>query len=925
MTDRSYFESLTGVSFEAFAALGHDRRPGVMQEAVKDLHAFFDDARPLESRDAPGPTRAFARALHDAVSRAVDSAGRPASASLAERIVTDAFLRAEADRDQNVYLGKLFTRTLTNAVPDLIFQPVDLLEAAAALRWAREAAVPVTLRGAASTAMGGAVPHDGGLTLDVSRLDAIEPDLEDGTCVLGAGARLRTVHERLARDGKALRVYPSNLGGTFAGWFVTGGIGMNAYAGGRALDSVVAADVVLPDGAHVRFHREGRVDVPETDGHRRLEREEAEKWFAERGQRAIALEDLAGSEGVLGLILALTVEIESLPSIGAFLLEFDRRDDALAAIEWLAAAVGEGLPAPGNVKLLSASHMHHVRRVWRDEAAREWRSQPGALSGGGNLPWTRVAGPAELGAQAGAPEAIAREDDHHGAAYLFVDFLSLEAARSFASRVGGCPGAPRLDDSESRRFGAERFKPQQSKRLGPGLLAAEILMPASRVPGFLPAAEQLARRAGLDLDAEVYYLADRSALVIAAYLTDHRRGGFMLDLLLAPALLDLAMSAYEGKPYVLGRWQAAWFARKFGDAGAARLRGVKRALDPGTLLNRGVLFGLDLRGPLGAIVGAGFGPMVRLVRLWLEFPPTAWVVRLKRAALGLLPGPAAGRGEPAAVGAAFRVRAVTGEAAAPAPPSPAATAQQASARALHCVNCGECNSVCPIFHESKIRLPQMLTHLGEAVHAGERIGETGATLLDLCMRCGNCEEVCQAGIPHLPLYEVMQSASDRARGRDEEGDAKRNGREKHVAILAALRSSERYMRGFLDVRPGRYIKRAPASLPGMPGYVLLRAENDAGPAATCIHCAACVPVCPTEANREFEGADARWITTDQARCIGCGTCVEVCPANHANGGRTLRVVEAPTAAWFTAIETFERESGGERVGAGAPGGEGGGR
>ena len=61
-----------------------------------------------------------------------------------------------------------------------------------------------------------------------------------------------------------------------------------------------------------------------------------------------------------------------------------------------------------------------------------------------------------------------------------------------------------------------------------------------------------------------------------------------------------------------------------------------------------------------------------------------------------------------------------------------------------------------------------------------------------------------------------------------------------------------------------------------------------------------------QANREFEGADPRWITTAQERCVGCGTCVEVCPANQLNGGQTLRVMEAPTRDWFIALEEFEK-------------------
>jgi ferredoxin len=274
-----------------------------------------------------------------------------------------------------------------------------------------------------------------------------------------------------------------------------------------------------------------------------------------------------------------------------------------------------------------------------------------------------------------------------------------------------------------------------------------------------------------------------------------------------------------------------------------------------------------------------------------------------RGLLAGFPGPAHGRGDPAQVGADFRTPAPAGNAAseslllAISPISPAAEdAQPPEDRALHCVNCGECNTVCPIFNDAKIRLPQMLTHIGEAMRAGAAIPTTGTTLLDLCMRCGNCEQVCQAGIPHLPIYDRMQAASNRARPYD---------RARHQAVVAAVRGSTSYVRDFLGVRPGGYIKRTPVALPGVPRFLVLRSENDAGPAATCIHCGACVPVCPTGANREFEGADPRWIQTVQEKCIGCGSCVEVCPNNHSNHGRTLRVMEAPTPAWFNALERFE--------------------
>ena len=106
-------------------------------------------------------------------------------------------LLAESARDQNVYLGRIFTRHLTRAAPDVVFLPTDTMEVVEALRWARETATPVTVRGAASAALGGAVANDGGLVLDLSHLDKADIDPAGEVCVVGAGARLRRVPQSI--------------------------------------------------------------------------------------------------------------------------------------------------------------------------------------------------------------------------------------------------------------------------------------------------------------------------------------------------------------------------------------------------------------------------------------------------------------------------------------------------------------------------------------------------------------------------------------------------------------------------------------------------------------------------------------------------------------------------------------------------------
>jgi hypothetical protein len=186
MSRPSFIESHIGKPFGDFVQLSPEQRASAIRSAVPDLHYFFDEGRELEARDAPARPRELARSLHDAVVAAAHGADDPTLRALRERIVTDALLRGEADRDQNVYLGKLFTRSLTHAVPDVIFQPTTAHEVSVALKWARQNGVPITQRGAASTAMGGSVPNDAGLTMDLSRLDSFDFD-RAATCVVGAG------------------------------------------------------------------------------------------------------------------------------------------------------------------------------------------------------------------------------------------------------------------------------------------------------------------------------------------------------------------------------------------------------------------------------------------------------------------------------------------------------------------------------------------------------------------------------------------------------------------------------------------------------------------------------------------------------------------------------------------------------------------
>src|SRR5262245_56989499 len=107
MTKPSFLERHVGQPLGEFTRLAPEARATLVHERIPDLHFFFDEDRPLLERRAPRRTLDLAQSLLAAL-KAPDHG--PAERAIELRIVTDARLREEADRDQNVYLGQLFTR-----------------------------------------------------------------------------------------------------------------------------------------------------------------------------------------------------------------------------------------------------------------------------------------------------------------------------------------------------------------------------------------------------------------------------------------------------------------------------------------------------------------------------------------------------------------------------------------------------------------------------------------------------------------------------------------------------------------------------------------------------------------------------------------------------------------------------------------------
>jgi alkanesulfonate monooxygenase SsuD/methylene tetrahydromethanopterin reductase-like flavin-dependent oxidoreductase (luciferase family) len=144
--------------------------------------------------------------------------------------------------------------------PGLVIRATTAQDVQDALTFARAQDVPLAVR-SGGHGISGRATNDGGIVIDVGRLDGIEVLDEDrGLVRLGAGARWGDVAAALTPHG--LAISSGDYGDVGVGGLVTaGGQGFLARSYGLTLDHVVAAELVLGDGRMVRTDAQHEPDL----------------------------------------------------------------------------------------------------------------------------------------------------------------------------------------------------------------------------------------------------------------------------------------------------------------------------------------------------------------------------------------------------------------------------------------------------------------------------------------------------------------------------------------------------------------------------------------------------------------------------------------------------------------------------------------
>jgi FAD/FMN-containing dehydrogenase len=151
-----------------------------------------------------------------------------------------------APEDSGYDPGRMTFNGMIDRRPHLIVRPLDVDDVISAVSYAREADLPIAIRGGGHSVAGHCI-GDGGVVVDLRLMRSVVVDPEARTATCGGGSLWEDLDPPCLRHGLA------TPGGTFgdtgvAGLTLGGGIGHLVGLHGLTLDNLIRATVVTVDG-----------------------------------------------------------------------------------------------------------------------------------------------------------------------------------------------------------------------------------------------------------------------------------------------------------------------------------------------------------------------------------------------------------------------------------------------------------------------------------------------------------------------------------------------------------------------------------------------------------------------------------------------------------------------------------------------------
>jgi glycolate oxidase len=439
-----------------------------------------------------------------------------------ERATGSLFERSLYARDL-APVPNLLAGMLVKTLPDMVVRPESTEEIAEILTAAFNNRIPVTPRAGGSTVYFNSVPAQSGILMDLNLIKGIEDlDETDLTVTVKAGTTWGELDEYLNRRGLAPKSFPSSApAATIGGWFCMMGYGIGSMKYGSLLSQVRSIEVVYPDG---------------TVGQVTRDTDPALDWFV-------------ASEGTLGIVTKLQIEIRPLNQMKHYLLQLP---DAVKMSDTMQTVI-KGPVVPYNMHFTDQECLKALNALGLSPADMEL----GCLIG---IDYE------------GTDQELNQADD-------FIKNLSVAN-----KAVNPVPAETAELEWE------ERFKALKLKRGGPSVLGAEVWLPLHSLPDYLTDVKKMQQGFNVGLYSYGHVVTPEYATVMTTFYADETQTiKYIFNLSLVKKIHDIGCR-HGGYPYGVGLWNSPMIGRIHKPPELSELRRRKKVLDQKGIMNPGKVY-----------------------------------------------------------------------------------------------------------------------------------------------------------------------------------------------------------------------------------------------------------------------------------------------------------------------------------------------
>ena len=468
---------------------------------------------------------------------------RPVTQEIVDRLEEIAPGRVHFGADVDPDYGRDEMPIYGTRVPEASVDALSTEEIAAVMTLCYEHDIPVTTRGAGTVLVGGCVPVRGGVVICTTKMNQILGyDLDNYTVTVQPGVLLQQLaDDALAHDC----LYPPDPGeklATLGGNVSTNASGMRGVKYGATRDYVKALTVVLPTGEVARF---GSAVAKSSSGYDLLDL-------------------MIGSEGTLGILTELTLELIPAPRAAVSLVvPFADLSSCISTV-----------PKLRHSRLRPQAIEFFERAILvTSEAYLKKRVFPRVVDG------TDVGAYLLITFDGDSEEEL--EPVVARAAELLLDQGALD--------VLVADSAPKRREAWAARSSFLEGIEEQYRLLD----ECDVVVPVTKIPEYVVYADGLARQ--YDFQLQYFGHAGDGNLHIYACSNDLEKDeftrqvdDFMSKLYAKTRELDGQISGEHG----IGRGKVKYLAEAVGPTNIALMQGIKRVFDPKLLLNPGKVFAM---------------------------------------------------------------------------------------------------------------------------------------------------------------------------------------------------------------------------------------------------------------------------------------------------------------------------------------------